>query len=605
MPATPVPFDRPFVGTVVLAIDATDTDHQVFNVHEKIPVQAPGPVTLLYPEWETGSHAPTASVADLAGLVIGADGHRLTWHRDPIDVHAFHLEVPPGTTAINADFQFLAPPSSALIRPDMIDLPWHRALLYPAGWYVRDIPVAARLTLPHGLHLFTALAQQQVDGDTVAFELTTLESLVDAPVYAGRYWRQFDLAAGAAAPVYLDIVADAAGSLAVTGEALAKLRALVVQTGKVFGPGPYRRYDAIVSLSDELRPGGGIEHLEEGENNLPAAFFIDRTSQLNNLDLIAHEYVHSWNGRLHQPADLWSPNFNLPVQGSLLWVYEGQTEFWGRVLTARAGLRSRQETLDKLALDAALVANRAGRAWKSLEDSTNDAIYMAGHPTVWHDWQRREDYYAEGVLLWLDVDARLRERSGGRFGLDAFAHRFFAAHVPNSPTVTYTFEDICAGLNVVVPDDWGAFLRKHLDTDLDTDALAGLTRAGWQLAYTAAPSATFRQDEVDAGVRNLDYSIGLQVRENGVVRSVAWGGLAFKAGFAPGVRITAVNGRPFTPSVLEAAVNAGAATPLVMKVHVNGQNSILRIDYHGGLRYPRLERISGVPDRLGALLAAS
>lgn len=599
-------------------MDATDTAHRVFTVREAVPLQAgqaPGDVVLLYPEWETASHAPTATAAELAGLVVRVDGRRVAWRRDPVDVHAFRVPLPAGARTLALEFQFLAPATPALLRPDLVVVPWHRLLLYPAGWYVRDVPVAARLALPAGLRAFSALdvrrAVRAAAGDTTWYAPAPLEALADAPVYAGRYWREIDLAPEtAAAPVRLDVVADTPGDTAVSPDEVARLRALVAQTLAVFGPAPYRHYDAIVSLSDALSPGGGIEHLEEGETNLPSHYFDDVAHQLNNRDLIAHEFVHAWNGRARQPADLWSPTFNLPVRGSLLWVYEGQTELWGRVLAARAGLRTRQETLDKLALDAALVANRPGRAWKSLADATNDAVYMAGRPVAWRDWQRREDYYPEGVLLWLDVEARLRELSGGARGLDDVTGRLFATRGPAggakrrpAATTTYTFRDVCAALGAVAPDDWAGFLRGHLDTHDDAEATAGLARAGWRVVYDRTPSETFRQDEAMSGVDNLDYSVGFQVRANGGVRSVVWGGPAFAAGLAPGARVVAVEGQPFSFAALDAAVRT-AAGPLTITVEAAGRTRVVAIPYRGPLRYPRLERIAGTPDRLSPLLAA-
>lgn len=602
-PALPAPQDKPFKDAIALVVNATDTDHQIFSVHETIPVQTPGNVVLLYPEWETASHAPTAGAAELAGLLVEVDGVRSEWVRDPVDMHAFHVDIPEGARAITLDFQFLAPARSHLLRPNMINVPWQRVLLYPAGWYVRDIPVTATLMLPPGLTAFTALAFHDAGNDTLRFDTVTLEQLVDAPVYAGRYARQVVLDENAAKPVRLDVLADAPEDLAMTQEEVARMKALVAQGLKTFGMPPYRHYDAIVTLSDVLSPdggGGGIEHLEEGENNLPAAYFGNTAQQLNNLDLIAHEFVHAWNGRWRQPADLWSPTFNQPVMGSLLWVYEGQTEFWGRVLAARAGLRDRQQTLDKLALDASIVANRDGRSWKNLQDSTNDAIYMAGHHVAWRDWQRREDYYPEGVLLWLDVDARLRELSHGRRGLDDFAQLFFNAK--KNQTRTYTFQDVCEALNAVAPDDWAGFLNRHLRSHQTSDAIAGLARAGWKLAYSDVPTATFLQDEKEAGVSNLDGSIGLQVDADGEVQSVQWNGPAFRAGLSPGSRVMGVNGQPFSATLLKAAVQSSAVKPLHLRVGIHGDRRDIVIGYRGSLRYPHLERIAGTPDRLSALL---
>lgn len=603
-PTLPSPADHAFAGSITLVVNATDTDHQVFSVHETIPVQHAGDTVLQYPQWETGSHAPTASVAELAGLIVKVDGKRSEWRRDPVNMYAFHVSVPGGAHAITLDFQFLAPSRDNLLRPDMVEVPWQRVLLYPAGWYVRDIPVQATLRLPQGLRAFTSLAFKPAGDGRLLFEPVTLERLVDAPVYAGRYTRQIPLTSGTAKSVRLDLLADVLGDLAISPSEVGRMKALVAQTLRVFGPGPYRHYDAIVTLSDALNPGGGIEHLEEGENNLPAAYFRDTDQQLNNRDLIAHEFVHAWNGRWRQPADLWSPTFNQPVDGSLLWVYEGQTEFWGRVLAARAGLRDRQQTLDKIALDADAVANSVGRSWKTLQDSTNDAIYMAGHHAAWRSWQRREDYYPEGVLLWLDVEARLRELSAGRRGLDDFAHRFFKAADGYGETRTYTFRDVCAALNAIAPNDWSAFLTRHLRSHDTRDALAGLARAGWKLVYTDVPTATFIQDEREAGVSNLDDSIGLTIDETGRVASVQWNGPAFRAGLSPGARVTEVNGHSFAIATLLAAVNASTSKPMTLEFESAGRKRSASIPYVGRLRYPHLQRIAGTPDWLSPLLIA-
>ncbi len=567
---------------IELAVDATDIDHGIFTTHETIPAPAAGEMILLYPQWEIGSHAPTASVADLAGLLIRIDGERVEWRRDPLNVYAFHILVPQGAKKIDIDLQFLPPASANWLRPDMIGVQWHRMLLYPAGRDMRDIPIAASLKIPEGMKVFSAQPMH---------EATSLEKLIDSPAYAARHSKQIELNP----IVRLDLLADAQEDLAIPPEEVEKLKKLVFQAGKIFGNPPFRHYDAILTLSDDLSPGGGIEHLEEGENFLPAGYFRAIADQLENRDLVAHELVHSWNGRFRQPVDIRMPDFNRPVGGSLLWVYEGQTEFWGRILAARVGMRSVAETLDRLAIDAALVANRPGRSWKSLNDSTNDAVYMAGHGVAWRDWQRREDYYPEGVLLWLDVEARLREISGGKRGLDDFARRFFFAGG------TYGFEDVCVGLEAVAHEDWAGFLRHHLDSHDDATAIAGLARAGWRLVYKPEPTESFRQAEDAAGVTDLSYSIGLQVRANGSIRAVTWNGPAFQAGLAPGVRIGTVNGANFSTAALKSAV--ASSLSLSLEVENRGIKRTVTIPYKGGLLYPRLERIEDAPDRLTPLLA--
>jgi len=605
-PAVPEPRDQRFRGAIQLDVDVTDTIHSVFRVTETIPVQSGGEVVLLYPEWDTTSHGPTISAIELAGLQVQVDGHDIEWRRDTIDVHAFHLSVPAGAHSLTLRFEYLSPRSSAKLRPEMVDVEWQHLLLYPAGWFARDIPVAAQLELPKRLRAFTALTPLHTldsSADLLAFAPETLDRLVDAPVYAARYTRQLDISSSSHVPVHLDLLADEPAELDVSPTDLAELQALVVQVSKVFGPPPFRHYDALVSLSDQLSPGGGLEHLDEGENNLPANYFTASGQQLNNLDLIAHEYVHAWNGRFRQPAALWSPNFNRPTDPSMLWVYEGQTEFWGRVLAARAGLRTTQQTLDKLALDAALVANRGGREWKTLADSTLDVLYMPGRAVTWRDWQRREDYYPEGVLLWLDVDARLRELTHNNVSLDQFAQHFFATHGSVERISTYSFQDVCDTLNKLSPTDWKSFLNQHLLTHASSGAIAGLARAGWRLTYTSVPTETFIQNEADADIINLDYSIGAQLRPNGSVRSVMWNGPAFRAGLAPDIHVVAVNGQPFSSAVLLSAIADSASTSISLTLKDGETHRDAIVPYAGPLRYPHLVRIPNTPDRLTSLLA--
>jgi predicted metalloprotease with PDZ domain len=303
------------------------------------------------------------------------------------------------------------------------------------------------------------------------------------------------------------------------------------------------------------------------------------------------------------PADLWTPNFNVAMRDSLLWVYEGQTEFWGRVLAARAGMRTFADTLDALAIDAAIVAARPGRSWKSLADSSLDPLSAIGQVVVWRDWQRREDYYPEGVLLWLDVDGRLRERTAGRRGLDDFARAFFGAPgQPGGLPLTYQFDDVCDALGQIAPDDWRGYLRGRLDSHSDAGVLDGLGRAGYRLVFAGTRTAAFRDRERDAGASDLSYSLGLSVAQDGTVKTVAWNGPAFRAGLTVGARITAVHGAPFRSDALELAIRNAATVPVVVQLQVDGEAQEAAIDYRGSVRYPRLERIPGTVDGLAALL---
>jgi predicted metalloprotease with PDZ domain len=595
----PAPVDHEFAGIIEVNVDATDVARKLFVVRERIPVQLADAMTLLYPRWESASHGPSLTVTPLAGLAVETDGQPLSWRRHPIEPHAFHLDVPPDARTIELRYQIVA--DADAMSPDTIILHWQRLILYPAGWYARNLPIAATITLPAGLQPATALDITATQTDKISLATVSLETLLDSPVYAARHLKRVALSSADKAPVTLDLMASREDDLALPPEQIDLFRRMVEQTMAVFGAPPFRRYE-ILALMSEDGSTGGTEHRSSSEISLPSNYFRDWSAQLNNRDIVPHELVHAWNGLYRTPADLWTPTPNVPQGGSLLWVYEGQTEFWGRILAARAGLRSREETLDQLAMDAAVVANRPGRAWRSLSDDVNYPAFMLRQPVPWPDWQRRKDYYQEGVMLWLAVDALLREHSAGRKGIDDFARRFFAGATEDAPTRTYTFEALCAALNAVVPHDWASELRRWVDGHEELDTTSGLERHGWRLVYTDTPTATFRQNEDDYGVLDLSYSIGLTVTDSGVIRTVAWGGPAFEAGIAPRSKIVAVQRQPFTKDRLMEAVRTARRSPVQLTIEQDGRRVERTIPYQATLRYPRLTRIAGKPDTLTRLL---
>jgi predicted metalloprotease with PDZ domain len=485
---------------------------------------------------------------------------------------------------------------------DIVTVPWQSVLLYPAGWYARNIPVAAKLTLPAGFIAASALEHDASDASR--FDTTSLETLVDAPVYASKHMRRYALAGKGEPAVTLDVFAGDDAKLAVKPAQLDALRTMVVQARKVFPIRHYDHYDFLLALDDDLPGPGGSEQSQSSTNTLPPDYFVGAERDLINADLLAHEFVHSWNGRYRQPADLWAADFNTPVRGSLLWVYEGQTEFWGRVLAARAGLRTRQETLDALAVGAAQVLGQKGRAWKPLQDSTNDAILTAGgHSTSWRDWQRREDYYGEGVFLWMAVDAEIRQRTHETKGIDDFARDFFGGGTEGDlVTQTYTFDDVCTALGRVVPNDWAGFLRKRLDTHDPAQVLDGLEQSGYRLVFDGSPSAYARADEEDSGARDFSSAIGLTIGKGGVIKAVAWNGLAFRAGLAPGMHVDTFDGRPYDPAALDAQLRDTTPAPVSFATSVGETKSTVTLRPTHPLRYPHLERVTGKPDRLSRLL---
>jgi predicted metalloprotease with PDZ domain len=605
-PPIPEPRDIPYPGVIRLFVDATDINRAIFSVHETMPVTA-GPMILLYPKWLPGDHAPRLPTEKLAGLMISGAGQKIKWRRDPVDMSAFHIDLPSGVTSIDIAYQYLSPISARdwphLMTDNILDIWWPTVTIYPAGYFSRQIMVEASVKLPEDFKLASALETASTNGAVTTFKPTPLNTLVDSSVVAGRFLKQFDIDPGAAAKVRLDVFADRAEDLTVPPELIATFQNMVRQTHKLFASHHYDHYDFLVWLSDSMLQVG-TEHHQSSEDGLSPSYFQDWQSSVPAHEQLAHEFTHSWNGKFRRPEDLWTPNFNVPMRDSLLWVYEGQTNYWGRILAARSGLLTRQQYLDALATFAAASDYRPGRTWRNVQDSNNDPIFIEGKPQTWPSWQRNEDYYVEGELIWLDVDMLIRERSGGKRSLDDFAKAFFGVYDGSHVTNTYSFDDVVKVLNSIQPYDWAGFLRARLESNGPGAPLDGLARGGYQLVYNDVASDFFKSTEAGNGVTDLTFSLGFTAVANGIVTDVLWDGPAFKAGLVQGMKIAKVNGAAFSPDALKDAVKAavgnGPAVELAAKKGASDRT--VRIDYHGGLRYPHLERLAGIPARLDEIL---
>ncbi|TAL72923.1 MAG: M61 family peptidase [Rhodanobacter sp.] len=605
----PAPQDAPYPGTITLRVDAGDTRQGIFRVHETIPVK-PGKLTLLYPQWIPGNHSPSGPIAMLAGLKLSANGKPVAWMRDKYDVYAFHLDVPAGVSSLDATFEYLSPRRGGFEMTDrMLMLEWDKVSLYPAGYYSRDIKVAPSVTLPAGWQFGSALETATHTGGTTTFKPVSYNNLVDSPIYAGRYFKRVNLTPPDGAPVHLDVVADAPKYLAITPEQLKAHQALAMQAVQLFGSHHYDHYDFLFSLSDVLA-GNGLEHHQSSEDGMGADYFTAWADNAPNRDLLAHEYVHSWNGKFRRPADLATPNFNVPMGDSLLWVYEGQTQYWGFVLTARSGLWTPEQFRDALAMVAANYdVNRPGFQWRTLEDTTNDATAAHRQSLPYRSWQMSEDYYSGGQMMWLAVDAKLRALTHDQRSLDDFARAFFGVDNGSYVTRTYTFDDVVAALNAVAPFDWAGFLKARVDA-LDPPLTEGLAAAGWKLVYTDTPSAYEKQydarRESPRHLFNFAWSIGLTLDKHGEINDVRWNGPAFKAGISTGAKLVAVNGQAYSRDALKEAIAAakGNQAPIALLLKYQDQLQTVSIDYHDGLRYPHLERIAGTADYLGQIIAA-
>lgn len=602
------PQDIPYPGVIRLEVDATDIDRHIFQVRQSIPVSGGEPLTLMYPQWLPAHHSPTGRVDKMAGLKIHADGVRVEWTRDPVNVFAFHVNVPVEATSLEVEFQFVSPTDGEqgriVMTPEMLNLQWTAVTLYPAGHYVRQIVVEASVRVPDGWQVATALKVVSTIGSLSVFAPVTFEKLIDSPIFAGRYFKRLDLNPDGAVPVHLNIVADREDLLAITPEQLEVHRALVREADNLYGSHHYDHYDFLLALTDRMG-GIGLEHHQSSENSHKPTYFTAWEEHASGRDLLAHEYTHSWNGKFRRPADLWTPDYNVPMRGSLLWVYEGQTQYWGKVLAARAGFHSKQQALDALAYVAATYDYRVGREWRALKDTTNDPVAGLRRPHPWRSWGRREDYYSEGQLIWLDADTLIRELSGGDSSLDDFARTFFGISDGSLVPSTYTFDDIVEALNSVQAYDWATFLHTRLDGHGPGAPLDGIQRGGYKLVFTETPSEFYEGSETSREVTDLTYSVGMIIAAEGVVSAVQWEGPAFNEGLTVGNQIIAIDEVEFDVEHLKRAITdakqKGTAIDILIKD--DDRYRTISIEYRGGLRYPHLVREGSEPAYLDMIFA--
>ena len=601
----PAAKDVPYPGTMQLTVDASDVTRGIFRIRQRVPVAGPGDFVMLYPKWIPGGHTPRGDIKNITGFRPSANGRALEWVRDDLDVTAFHIKVPAGVTAIDLDYQYVTSTDSnqgrTVATPDMASIQWISNSMYPAGYFVRQIPVQASVIVPAGWKVATALRPSGQTGNRVDYPVTSYEILVDSPLIAGAHYRRIPLTDDVA----IDVIADNAEELAAKPEQIAAHKRLVEQAVKLFGAQHYDHYDFLLTISDNLG-GIGLEHHRSSEDGVKRGYFTDWDNVLRDRNLLPHEYVHSWNGKFRRGANLWTPDYRTPMQDELLWVYEGQTQFWGYVLGARSGMLSKQDTLDAIASTAATYSTGTpGRAWRPLIDTTNDPIIASRAPAPWRSWQRSEDYYSEGQLIWIDVDRIIRQQSGGKRSIDDFARAFYGMRDRDWGELTYRFEDVVATLNAVQPYDWRSYLERKIYAVAPEAPLEGITEGGYRLVFTDEPTKWIKSAERRAKNSDLTYSGGFVVGADGKVSSVLWDSAAFNAGITVGTQIVAVNGRSFDADSLKQAIKAAAGSgpaPQLL-IHDGDVYRTVALDWHGGLRYPRLEKVGKGQGTLDALLA--
>jgi predicted metalloprotease with PDZ domain len=587
------------------SLDATEAPRRLLHARLVVPA-APGPLTLHYPKWIPGEHQPSGPINNLAGVRIIASGKPVEWRRDDVDLYAFHCTVPGGADAVEVVLDYLMPEAKEgytagpSATPRLAILNWHLVLLHPNGRPVRDQRVRANLTLPEGWKMSTALPVESIKGTVTRYKEVSLEALVDSPVLCGQYLKEVPLGPAEGPPHYLVLACDSASGLEISAALKGHYERLVAEAGALFGARHYRSYRFLVTMSDHVRPTG-IEHHECSDDRVPERFLVDdKYRKLWTASLLAHEFVHSWNGKFRRPAGLATRDFQEPMQTKLLWVYEGLTQYLGFVLTARSGLYTPELSRENLAFIADWARNQQGRTWRPLQDTAVTAPYLYSAPLrgEWASRRRGVDFYDEGALLWLDADTLIRQLTGGKKSLDDFCKSFYGGPSGPPEVKPYTFEDLLQALNGIVEHDWKGFLTQRLASTAPEPPLEGLTRGGWKLVYQETAGDLFRALEAEDKMVDLSPSLGLLIKEDGKVADVVPGKPADRAGISPGMKLLAVNGRRWSPERLRDAVAAtrDGKSGLELLFENTDFFHTFKLAYTRGDQYPHLERDTAKPD---------
>ncbi len=593
---------------ITITVDATDAPRKMLHADLVIPVQ-PGDLTLVYAKWIPGEHEASGPIEDLAGIVIKANGQTLPWVRDSVNMFALHVHVPQGVTHLHVHDDFLATAgpvgfsAGASTSENLAMISWNEVMLWPETTSAKDVQVTPSVTLPSGWKFGTALTTSGAEGTTTHFATVPLNELVDSPVLSGRYFREIPLAPEISPKHYLDLAADGPEDLEVPSQMLAGFNDLARQASALYQSHHYGSYHFLMTLSDQVAHFG-LEHHQSNDDRVPEKTFLDPNLDVLEAGLLPHEFTHSWNGKYRRPAGLLSPDFQTPMQGDLLWVYEGLTTYLGDVLTARSGLWTEDQYREALADSAASLDNRPGRTWRDLQDTATAAQTLYEANGQWGNWRRGVDYYPEGELLWLQVDTIIRQQSHGKKSLNDFCVRFLGLNGDTGPiTVPYTFQDVVSNLNAVQPYDWARFLTEKLTTKENHAPLGGIENGGYRLTYSETPNSMEQSMEALRGV-NAWYSLGLHLSHQGGIGDVLFDSPAYKAGLGPGMKIVAVNGRAYTDALMHDAIRNSKNTQTSIELIVENTAYFrdVKIDYHGGERYPHLERVDSKPDMLNQIL---
>ncbi|HET7435548.1 MAG TPA: M61 family peptidase [Thermoanaerobaculia bacterium] len=601
-----------FAATPIrVLVDATDAPRNVFRSHITLPAHE-GMTRLAVAKWIPGEHGPTGPVTDVVDVRITANGAPLTWRRDPLEMFVVETNVPAKASTIDVDLTYLAPTASGQFTAgqsstaNLAVMSWNTLLVFTPGTPADDVTVEGAIRMPEGWTWASPLLAANEANGRVDFQPASLTTYVDSPVLISRFLKKVTLDTPNAPPHRINIASESNAALITPPNFVADYSRLVAEAGSLFGAYHFRKYDWLLTLSDHVAHFG-LEHHEASDDRMAEATLSKENLRRRLGGLLSHEYVHSWNGKFRRPAGLLSADYMTPMQGEMLWVYEGLTQYLGEVLAARSGLWTPEYYRESVARIAATFDQQPGRTWRPLADTAVAAQLLYAAPEAWSSLRRSTDFYDESVLLWLEVDSIIRAKTNGKATLDDFVKRFHGAPGGKPEVKPYTFDDVVNALNAVAPYDWRTHLNERLWSTSPRAPIGGITGHGWRLVYDETPNAVASDDAEMREQQDATFTLGMTIKNaDGSIVDVTPGLPAASAGLAPGMKVVAVNGRRWTREVLDAAIREakGGNAPIEIIAENNDFFRTYAVNYHEGMRYPHLVRDEKTPDTLGDVVRA-
>ncbi|QEH35146.1 M61 glycyl aminopeptidase [Aquisphaera giovannonii] len=598
--------------TLRVEVDARELPRRLIHTTVRL-ARGPGPFDFWYPRWIPGTHGPSGPLDTIGGLRVHArDGSPIPWRRDEVDLYRHRCEVPAGAGEVEIRLDTIcnvaAEEASGHLSfgNAMVGIiNWPTCLVYPDGPAAADIKVELSLRLPPKWKYATALRGGTEKDGLITFDPVSLEVLGDSPLIAGELLKTYDLSTGAYPRARFHVASESPTAVALPPDVLDLYGRMVREAGALFKNCHYDRFDFLVTCSDDLG-NLGLEHLASSINGVGERDLIDARRRKGWIaNLIPHEYVHSWCGKYRRPLGQCTPDFHTPMRTSLLWVYEGLTQYLGDVIMVRSGLATAKEYRETLTDRIGSLMLQAGRKWRPLEDTAIASSILRGGSPNWTDLRRSQDYYYEGALIWMEADAIIRAKTEGRRSLDDFARAFLGRKgAPGQQADPYERAEVVSLLKQAADHDWDAFLAGRVEKPLDALPLELVTRLGYRLQYSPTPHAT--EDGGRSRGRHgasAEHSLGLSFTPDGRVSNIVPGMPGDRAGLAPGMKMIGVNDRVFSPQRLEDALADSVALRKIDLLILEGDRfRTLSIAYDGGPKYLELVRDEGKPDVLEQIM---